>query len=266
MWRNVLNILIIVLLVEPMAGCSTLPSGRLWGEDVQLPTWERVKQIAIRSARNPETWVPAAGAAVFAMSGLDKPVSDWASRTNPIFGSQQAADNASDEINYLLSDAAAITTLATPGGDNPAEWLYAKTKGVAVHALARGLTGRVTISIKEKTGRERPDNSDSFSFPSGHTTQAYASATLTSRNLDSIQLSKKSRQNSQLGIKTMAAATAWARVEAKRHYPSDVLAGAALAHFLNLFIYDAFMGQQENSFIEVLERDDGALIRATWRY
>ncbi|NOR51733.1 MAG: phosphatase PAP2 family protein, partial [Gammaproteobacteria bacterium] len=202
----------------------------------------------------------------FAVTGLDEPVSEWASKTNPIFGSQQAADNASDEINYILSDAAAITTLATPSGDSPGSWLYAKTKGVAVHALARGFTSRVTISLKKQMGRERPDGSDNLSLPSGHTTQAYASATLAVRNLDSIQLSERSRRITQLGIKTMAATTAWARVEAKRHYPSDVLAGAALAHFLNLVIHDAFMWQQENSFVTVAEGNDGTLIRVTWRY
>lgn len=266
MWHNIPNILIVVLLVGLTSGCGTLPSGRAWGEDVQLPTWERIKQSAIRSARDPETWVPAAGAVVFAMTDLDKSVSKWASTKNPIFGSQQAADDASDEINYLLSDVAAITTLATPGGDSPGSWLYAKTKGIAVHALARGLIKDVTISIKEKTGRERPDATDNASFPSGHTTQAYASATLAARNLDSIQLSQRTRRTAQIALKTMAAATAWARIEAKRHYPSDVLAGAALSHFLTLFIHDAFMGQQENTFVTVAEGTDGPLIRLTWRY
>ena len=31
---------------------------------------------------------------------------------------------------------------------------------------------------------------------------------------------------------TLAGATAWARVEGGVHYPSDVLAGAALGHFV----------------------------------
>jgi membrane-associated phospholipid phosphatase len=31
-------------------------------------------------------------------------------------------------------------------------------------------------------------------------------------------------------------------LEAKKHYPSDVLAGMALGHFLGAFINDAFLG------------------------
>jgi hypothetical protein len=41
---------------------------------------------------------------------------------------------------------------------------------------------------------------------------------------------------------TLAAATAWARVEAEKHYPTDVLAGAALGHFLTAVIHDSMMG------------------------
>ena len=41
---------------------------------------------------------------------------------------------------------------------------------------------------------------------------------------------------------TLAAATAWARVEAVKHYPADVLAGAAPGHFLTTVIHDSMMG------------------------
>jgi len=40
----------------------------------------------------------------------------------------------------------------------------------------------------------------------------------------------------------VALGTGWARVEAQKHYPSDVLAGMALGNFMAAFIYDAFMG------------------------
>jgi hypothetical protein len=41
---------------------------------------------------------------------------------------------------------------------------------------------------------------------------------------------------------TVAVATAWARVEAEKHYPTDVLVGAALGHFLTAVIHDSAMG------------------------
>jgi len=47
----------------------------------------------------------------------------------------------------------------------------------------------------------------------------------------------------------MASGTAWARVEAGVHYPSDVLAGAALGNFLTAFIHDAFLNLPEESSV-----------------
>jgi membrane-associated phospholipid phosphatase len=41
---------------------------------------------------------------------------------------------------------------------------------------------------------------------------------------------------------TLAAGTAWARVEAQKHFPSDILAGAALGNFVASFVHDAFLG------------------------
>ena len=39
----------------------------------------------------------------------------------------------------------------------------------------------------------------------------------------------------------IAAGTAWARVEGCKHYPSDVLFGAALGNFVAIFVHDAFL-------------------------
>jgi hypothetical protein len=51
------------------------------------------------------------------------------------------------------------------------------------------------------------------------------------------------------GFKGLAAAltvgTAYARVEARQHFPSDVLAGAALGHFIGVFADEAFLGSEQ---------------------
>ncbi len=49
----------------------------------------------------------------------------------------------------------------------------------------------------------------------------------------------------QIGNILLATGVGWARVEAGKHFPSDVLAGAALGHFLSVFFHDAFMGLPE---------------------
>lgn len=95
---------------------------------------------------------------------------------------------------------------------------------------------------KEATDRTRPDGSDDESLPSGHISSASAFATLANRNLQSLSLSKTNRTLLRVGFTTLAAATGWARVEAGRHFPSDVLVGYALGHFISAFFNDAFLG------------------------
>ena len=80
-----------------------------------------------------------------------------------------------------------------------------------------------------------------MSFPSGHTSAAFSCATLANRNLKSIDALEDVRPVLEVANTVLAAGVGWARVEAGKHYPSDVLFGAALGHFLTAFIHDAFM-------------------------
>jgi membrane-associated phospholipid phosphatase len=65
---------------------------------------------------------------------------------------------------------------------------------------------------------------------------------MASRNVSTLGWSDNAVSASRFGLGTLTAATAWARVEANQHYPSDVLAGIALGHFFGAFITDAFLG------------------------
>ena len=248
------------------SGCSTLPSGRGWGEDVSLTNWHRIKQAALNAAKDPETWAPLAGAAVFSIGDLDEDVSDWLSKETPVFGSARAAEDASDYLKDTLSVIKTATALATPSGDTAAEWLPSKLKGMAVIAVASGVPASITSVIKKEAGRRRPNGSDSRSFPSGHATQAYASSTLASRNVNSLDLSEKSRRLLRYTFKGMAAGTAWARVEANVHFPSDVLFAAAMSHFLSAFIHDAFMGLDDSTTVSFSNGLDGMTLQLGWRF
>jgi membrane-associated phospholipid phosphatase len=76
----------------------------------------------------------------------------------------------------------------------------------------------LTVVFKETTRRSRPEGSG-FSFPSGHTTVTFASATVLQRHF-----------GWKVGIPAYAVASyvAASRVEMKRHYLSDVAFGAML--------------------------------------
>ena len=77
--------------------------------------------------------------------------------------------------------------------------------------------------------------------------------------------SPTTRKVLRLSAKTLAAGTAWARVEAGKHYPTDVLAGAAIGHFLTAVIHDSFMGLGEAVQLDVrVDRREGAMLSLSW--
>ena len=255
-----------VLLIILMTGCGTLPNGHRWGEDVSFGSWERIKTATWNSATDPETWIPVAGALLLSIGDLDEDLSDWAIRETPVFGSISSAEDASDDLRTLLAATAVISTLATPSGPEPGGWLAAKFKGAVVGGSAVGISGSVTSNLKSATDRERPlKKTSDNSFPSLHATEAYSYATLTSRNIDSLALSPTTRKVLRISAKTLAAGTAWARVEAGKHYPTDVLAGAAIGHFLTAVIHDSFMGLDEAVQLDVqVSRKEGAMLSFSW--
>lgn len=88
-----------------------------------------------------------------------------------------------------------------------------------------------TFAIKELVGRSRPDETpndasafDPFSshdsFPSGHATLAFAAAAALDRET-------ASRWVPAIGY-PLAGLVAWSRLHDRRHWPSDVVAGAAI--------------------------------------
>lgn len=76
--------------------------------------------------------------------------------------------------------------------------------------------------IKRLAGRLRPDSSANNSFPSGHTTEAFANATFL--------FEEYKDKNIWIGIAgyAVASTTAYLRIYNNRHWLSDVVAGAGL--------------------------------------
>lgn len=220
-----------------------MSNGRRWGQDATLfPGWERIKKSAVNVALEPETWAPAICAAVIQIDDADERMSDWAGKHNPVFGSVADAQDASDLMRDATGIAWLATTIATPGGDDAKEWTKAKSKGLAVGVTGLLASQGATTYLKEETNRELPDMTGDKGFPSMHTSRAASQATLASRNLESIPMSNTARYAFRTGFTALAAGTAWARVEGRRHYLGDVLAGYSLGHFISAFFNDAFLG------------------------
>jgi hypothetical protein len=230
------------------AGCGTLENGRGWGQDAIYPvSWERVGKAARRAVLDPGTWAPAVGSAVFAIDDWDERTADWASEKHPVFGSQRFAEDYSDYAqDGLLAEALALAAV-TPSGDTFKEWTLAKTRGYAVEGAALWAVSASTTTLKDVTERTRPDEGSDNSFPSLHASTSMASATLANRNLQSIDMPPAARTAWQAGNYVLAGSVAWARVEGEKHFPVDVLAGAALGNMLTVFIHDAFMNLPEET-------------------
>ena len=194
------------------------------------------------------TWVPLLGAGATAIDDWDQKISDWAIENTPVFGSNDAAIEASDNLKSLTTVAMVGTAIAVPNGEGAWEW---KPERVLLEFGAVQLNNLATSGLKSVTSRERPDGSDDRSFPSGHSSQAWARTTLACRNLDQIpRLSNGWRVTLKTSFRVIAAGTSWARVEGGKHYLSDVLVGAALGNFVAIVVHDAFLPADSTTRIQ----------------
>jgi len=253
-----------LLIVLVIAGCASGPTAREWGASATVaPGWERVRASAANAIRDPWVWAPLVGAALFQIDDWDHDVSDWAQRETPIFGSQRAAEDWSD----YLRDGAALTYVAsvvvTPSGDGAETWLVNKAKGYAVGLAAIVATGSTTNALKSAADRERPDESERRSFPSGHSSRAAVSTRLASRNLEYLPLGPRSRLAANAGLNALTIGTGWARIEAGKHFPADTLVGTAIGNFFANFFNDAFLDPQRagGTSVEFAPLPGGAELR-----
>src|SRR5262249_32299148 len=112
----------------------------------------------------------------------------------------------------------------------------ARSKSVALDGLSASIiaSGLILQPLKYSIGRSRPSaNQGAYhfepfsgkdSFPSGHTTEAFALATVISEHYDALWI-----KCSSYGLASMVG---YARLNSNAHWASDVLAGAALGTFV----------------------------------
>lgn len=249
-YRRVVRTILLVLLLAT-AGCTTMRDGSTWASGATLtPSHERWTTALENAVTDPWTWIPAAGAVLMRVDDVDHRIVRWATRETPVFGSMEDADDASDSYRRITANASVLTALLTPSGDEAGPWVVDKTKGLAVQWAAGKINQFTTTGIKSATNRERPVPTDDRSFPSKHTSGAFADLALTRRNLTAMDAPGLVRVPLEIGVTGSAIATAWGRVEAGRHHPSDVLAGAALGNFIASFVNDAFLGDSSRVHVD----------------
>lgn len=137
--------------------------------------------------------------------------------------------------------------LATVGGSallvawtrrGTSEALAATLEDAAVMAEAAAVDGALTAWLKVAVHRPRPERytaqgaqdttvDDSRSFPSGHASFAFAAAAAAASILQRRGVLARHKTETAI-LFLLAATTAALRVDAHRHFPSDIVAGAAL--------------------------------------
>ncbi len=100
-----------------------------------------------------------------------------------------------------------------------------RTSAEITAALAAATVGATTVKLV--SDRTRPNGHNDYSFPSGHTTGAFAVATVLDREF-----------GGWVGPVAYGTATAigFSRMSDRYHYLSDVVAGAVFGHFIGKYI------------------------------
>jgi membrane-associated phospholipid phosphatase len=102
---------------------------------------------------------------------------------------------------------------------------YKDYEGLKEYACATIFTGITTMAIKYTARRKRPDGSDNYSFPSGHSSFSFNGATFLYR-----------RYGITWGIPAYAVASfvGFSRVAKQKHYITDVIFGAGIGIASNI--------------------------------
>ncbi len=105
---------------------------------------------------------------------------------------------------------------------------FDQSKNLALSVL---ITDVLTLQLKKAVGKQRPDGTDSKSWPSGHTSHAFATATVLYEEF------KNTSPVLAYSGYLFAIATGYFRMANNRHYLSDVLAGAGLGILVTKLVY-----------------------------
>ena len=177
---------------------SDLPQGRA------LPvTWDSL----IRSDKSWEDWASIGATAAILGHGL--------------YTFAEGSAREIEDIGDFYKDNAAYFALGTAA-------LHRDVVGMVQYGVSAGTSGLISDVLKDRIEKWRPSLDDATSFPSGHTTGMFASASFL-----------HTRYGAKVGVPAYCAAIlgAASRVHAERHFFDDVLAGASFAMLANwLFV------------------------------
>ena len=155
-------------------------------------------------------------------------------------GAQKGIRTSTDVVAVALPTAALAATLIER------DWTGLK-EGVFTAAATAGATLILKYSIKEN----RPDLSNTHSFPSGHSAVTFAAATYIGR-----------RYGWKWSIPAYALSTytAWGRVYGKKHHWWDVAAGAAIGAASAMVFTHPYMRKHEAALVPTVSETSAGVL------
>jgi membrane-associated phospholipid phosphatase len=200
-----------------------------------LSQTSKEKQSSQSSFFMKTTVIPLAVAFVSGVSGLDHSIQQFAENDHPLFGNTSVADTKSNHFRSILKWQAIFSALLLPDSSGRYSWQHF-VKSASNFIIGYSLTLNLTYAIKHSTRRMRPDRSDRLSFPSGHTSSAVFYTMYIMNQISTLSMKKSLKHFIQFESILLAAGCGWARIEANKHYLSDVLASIAVAGSMQLFM------------------------------
>ncbi len=128
---------------------------------------------------------------------------------NPAKAQQSAIETSGDILQMVIPAAAFASTYLYKDSRKPG-WQFAKVYATQLV---------VSQALKHIINKPRPENNGNYSFPSGHTSSAFSGAAF---------IGKKYGWKAGLPAYILASYVGWSRIDARKHDPWDVLAGASI--------------------------------------
>lgn len=183
--------------------------------------------------RSDAKWMVPSGIGLMALITTDRITGDEIAEAD----GQVGASHAISRVGSVYGLGAVATTFYLFGRKNN-DYRARETGLLSAEALIDSII--VSSALKGITQRGRPltgvERSEFFdggnSFPSGHSTQAWAVATVIANEY-------KHRRAVQIAAYGVATAVSVARFTGQKHYLSDVVAGSALGYGIGRYVYGA---------------------------
>jgi membrane-associated phospholipid phosphatase len=195
--------------------------------------------------------------------------------TDRITGDEMGEFDGQLKASRIVSQAGSIYALAGVSGafylvgrnkhdDRARETGLLSAEAMVDSGIVEGALKVITQRGRPADGRDRSEFFDhGSSFPSGHSTQAWAVATVIANEY-------KDRRAVRIAAYGTATAVSIARFTGQKHYLSDIVAGSALGYMIGRYVYNTHHRSGQVSQVTIFPQFNRAAhaygLSATWRF